>query len=216
VPYLPPPGFWAEVRAACNDHGALLIFDEIPTGLGKTGRMFACEHDDVVPDILVMGKALGGGILPIAAVLARPELDVAGEFAIGHYTHEKNPVSARAALTTIEIIEQDGLVEHAAKLGEHALERLAAMKEKHAAIGDIRGRGLLIGIELVKDRASKAPADGLAEEVLYRCLDKGLSFKITMGNVLTLTPPLILTFEEMDLALEIIDGCIGEAVAAAV
>jgi 4-aminobutyrate aminotransferase len=213
VPYLPPPGFWAEVRRACNDHGALLIFDEIPTGLGKTGRMFACEHDEVVPDILVMGKALGGGIMPIAAVLARPDLDVAGEFAIGHYTHEKNPVSARAALTTIEIIEEDGLVDHAAKLGGHALERLAAMKEKHAAIGDIRGRGLLIGVELVKDRESKEPANDLAEEVFYRCLDKGLSFKITMGNVLTLTPPLILTFEEMDLALDIIDGCIGEAVA---
>jgi 4-aminobutyrate aminotransferase len=215
VPYLPPPGFWAEVRAACNDHGALLIFDEIPTGLGKTGRMFACEHDDVVPDILVMGKALGGGILPIAAVLARPELDVAGEFAIGHYTHEKNPVSARAALTTIEIIEEDGLVAHAARLGEHALARLAAMKEKHTAIGDIRGRGLLIGIELVKDRESKQPANDLAEDVFYRCLDKGLSFKITMGNVLTLTPPLILTIEEMDLALDIIDGCIGEAMASA-
>ena len=214
VPYLPPPGFWAEVRQACTDHGALLIFDEIPTGLGKTGRMFACEHDDVVPDILVMGKALGGGILPIAAVLARPGLDVAGEFAIGHYTHEKNPVSARAALTTIEIIEQDGLVAHAARLGDHALERLAAMKEKHAAIGDIRGRGLLIGVELVKDRASKEPANDLAEEVFYRCLDKGLSFKITMGNVLTLTPPLILTFEEMDLALDIIDKCVADAVAA--
>ncbi|HSM41920.1 MAG TPA: aspartate aminotransferase family protein, partial [Afifellaceae bacterium] len=128
VPYLPPPGFWAEVRAACNDHGALLIFDEIPTGLGKTGRMFACEHDGVVPDILVMGKALGGGILPIAAVLARQDLDVAGDFAIGHYTHEKNPVTARAALTTIEIIEEEGLVENAARLGARALERLAEMK----------------------------------------------------------------------------------------
>ena len=91
VPYIPPPGFWTSVREACNDHGALLIFDEIPTGLGKTGRMFACDHDDVAPDLLVMGKALGGGILPIAAVLARPDLDVAGDYAFGHYTHEKKP-----------------------------------------------------------------------------------------------------------------------------
>jgi 4-aminobutyrate aminotransferase len=95
VPYLPPPGFWRLVREACDRHGALLIFDEIPTGLGKTGRMFACEHDGVVPDILVMGKALGGGILPIATVIARPELDVGGKWAFGHYTHEKNPVTAR-------------------------------------------------------------------------------------------------------------------------
>ena len=105
VPYIPPPGFWAEVRKACDAHGALLIFDEIPTGLGKTGRMFACDHDDVVPDILVMGKALGGGILPLAATLTRPGLDVAADYAFGHYTHEKNPVTARAGLTTIEIIE---------------------------------------------------------------------------------------------------------------
>ena len=210
VPYLPPSGFWAEVRAACDDHGALLIFDEIPTGLGKTGRMFACEHDDVTPDILVMGKALGGGILPIAAVLARPELDVAGAFAIGHYTHEKNPVSARAALTTIRIIEEEGLVERAAKLGDHALGRLAEMKQRHAAIGNVRGRGLLIGVELVKDRDSKEPADDLAEEVFYRCLDKGLAFKITMGNVLTLTPPLILTQAEMDQALDIVEQSIAD------
>ncbi len=214
VPYLPPPGFWAGVRAACDDHGALLIFDEIPTGLGKTGRMFACEHDDVVPDILVMGKALGGGILPIAAVLARPDLDVAGDFAIGHYTHEKNPVTARAALTTIEIIEEEGLVENAARLGAHALERLAAMKEKHAAIGDVRGRGLLIGVDLVTDRETKEPANDLAEDVFYRALDKGLSFKITMGNVLTLTPPLILTQDEMDRALDIVGRCLMEAFSA--
>jgi len=97
VPYIPPPGFWKNVRQACNDHGALLIFDEIQNGLGKTGKMFACNHDDAVPDILVIGKALGGGILPIAAAIAHPELDVAQDAAFGHYTHEKNPVTARAA-----------------------------------------------------------------------------------------------------------------------
>ena len=117
IPYLPPAGYWRAVQEACRRHGALLIFDEIPTGLGKTGRMFACEHDGVVPDILVLGKALGGGILPIAAVVARPELDVGGDWAFGHYTHEKNPVTARAALTTIEIIEDEGLVENAARVG---------------------------------------------------------------------------------------------------
>jgi 4-aminobutyrate aminotransferase len=101
VPYIPAPGFWKEVRKICDRHGTLLVFDEIPTGLGKTGKMFACEHDGVVPDMLVLGKALGGGILPIAAVIARPEFDVGADYAFGHYTHEKNPVTARAALTTI-------------------------------------------------------------------------------------------------------------------
>jgi 4-aminobutyrate aminotransferase len=211
VPYIPPPGFWAEVKKACNEFGALLIFDEIPTGLGKTGRMFACDHDGVAPDILVMGKALGGGILPIAAVLIGDELDVAGAYAFGHYTHEKNPVTARAALTTIEIIEEEGLVENAAKLGQHALKRLNEMKGRHRVLGDVRGRGFLFGAELVTDRDTKVPAGDLAEDVYYRCLDKGLSFKITMGNTLTFTPPLILTRAQMDFALDVIEESLGEA-----
>ena len=210
VPYIPPPGFWQAVRRACDQHGALLIFDEIPTGLGKTGAMFACEHEDVVPDILVLGKSLGGGILPIAATLCRPELDVAGAWAIGHYTHEKNPVTARAALTTLEIIEDEGLVERARDLGTHALDRLAAMMDKHPLIGDVRGRGLLMGVELVTDRDSRDPAGEAAEEVFYRALERGLSFKITMGNVLTLSPPLTIEQSDLDRALDILDECLGE------
>ena len=212
VPYIPPPGFWKEVQAACQEFGTLLIFDEIPTGLGKTGQMFACDHDEVVPDILVMGKALGGGILPLAAVLTRPELDVAGAYAIGHYTHEKNPVSARAGLTTIEIIEDESLVENAQTLGAHALDRLQEMKTRYDLIGDVRGRGFLFGAELETDRETKTPANDVAEQVFYRCLDLGLSLKITMGNTLTFTPPLILTRDEMDMALDIVEQAISEAV----
>ncbi len=208
VPYTPPPGFWKMVREACNDAGALLIFDEIPTGLGKTGRFFACDHDDVVPDILVMGKALGGGILPIAATLCRPELDVLGDYAIGHYTHEKNPVTTRAALTTIEIIEEEGLVENADVIGTYALNRMQDMKEKYPLIGDVRGRGFLLGLELVQSREMKTPANDAAEEILYRAFDAGLSFKTTMGNVLTLTPPLVTTKEQMDFALDVIEDAI--------
>ncbi|MHA1546657.1 MAG: (R)-1-hydroxy-2-aminoethylphosphonate ammonia-lyase [Alphaproteobacteria bacterium] len=210
VPFIAPRGFWRAVRAACDANGTLLIFDEIPTGLGKTGAMFACDHDGVVPDILVLGKALGGGILPIAATICRPELDVGAEFAIGHYTHEKNPVTARAALTTLQIIEDEGLVENAAKVGAHALERLGAMKDRLEIIGDVRGRGLLLGIELVRDRDTKEPAVDAAEAVLYRCLDAGLSFKISLGSVLTLTPPLTVTRDEMDQALGIIEAALSE------
>ncbi len=210
VPYLPPPGFWQEVRRACDDHGTLLIFDEIPTGLGKTGRLFACEHEGVVPDILVLGKALGGGVLPIAATLCRPELDVAGAWALGHYTHEKNPVTCRAALATLEIIEDEGLVERAAELGAHAIERLHEMMDRHALIGDVRGRGLLLGVELVTDRANREKADDAAEEIFYRCLERGLSFKITMGNVLTLSPPLTIVRDDLDRALDILDESLGE------
>jgi len=204
VPYIAPPGYWKQVQETCRKHGALLIFDEIPTGLGKTGRMFACDHEDVVPDILVIGKALGGGILPIAACVTRADLDVGGDWAFGHYTHEKNPVTARAALTTIQIIEDEGLVENAARVGALARARMEAMKQRFPAIGDVRGRGLLLGIELVQNRETKAPDHALAETVMYRALDRGLSFKTTMGNVLTLTPPLTVTAEQMHQALDII------------
>jgi 4-aminobutyrate aminotransferase len=208
VPYVPPRGFWKAVRDICDRHGTLLVFDEIPTGLGKTGTMFACEHEDVAPDILVLGKALGGGILPIAAVVARPNLDVGGAWAFGHYTHEKNPVTTRAALTTIEIIEDEGLVENAARVGALALERLDEMKRRHPAIGDVRGRGLLLGVEIVKSSDTKEPDNDLTEAIMYRALDAGLSFKTTMGNVLTLTPPLTINQSEMMQALVILEEAI--------
>ncbi|PWB62547.1 MAG: aspartate aminotransferase family protein [Bradyrhizobiaceae bacterium] len=211
VPHVPPPGFWRRVRAACDRHGTLLVFDEIPTGLGKTGRMFACQHDGVVPDILVLGKALGGGILPIAAVIADPRLDVAADWAFGHYTHEKNPVTARAALTTLEIIEEEGLVANAAAVGAFALARLRELQARHALIGDVRGCGLLLGVELVSDRASRAPANDAAEAMMYRALELGLSFKTTFGNVLTLTPPLTVREAEMAKALDILDSALAEA-----
>ena len=211
VPYLPPPGFWARVRAACDRHGTLLVFDEIPTGLGKTGKVFACQHDGVASDFLVLGKGLGGGILPIAAVLARPELDVGAEWAFGHYTHEKNPVTARAALATIEIIEDEGLVENAARVGKIALDQLGEMKSRVPAIGDVRGRGLLLGIELVRDCTGMEPDQDLAEAAMYAALDRGLSFKTTMGNVLTLTPPLTITEDEMLRALDILAAAIEDA-----
>lgn len=211
VPYFPDAGFWKRIKAACEAHGALLIFDEIPMGLGKTGRMFSCEHEDVVPDILVLGKSLGGGILPIAATICRPELDVAKEYSFGHYTHEKNPVTARAALTTIQIIEDEGLVENAARIGNVALERLQGMKNRFSEIGDVRGRGLLFGIELVTDRETREPANALADKVLYESLSRGLSFKTTMGNILTFTPPLIVTEDQMHQAMDIVEASIEAA-----
>lgn len=210
VPYAPPPGFWQAVRQACDDHGALLIFDEIPTGLGKTGRFFAFEHDGVAPNIVTLGKALGGGILPVAAVIAHKDLDVCGDFAIGHYTHEKNPVTARAALTTLEIIKDEGLVARAAELGGHALQRLTEFGETSAIVGDVRGRGLLFGVEIVSDKSAKTPGNDLAEQIYYKCLDVGLSFKISQGCVLTLSPPLTIEKSDLDRALNIVQTAISE------
>ncbi|NOD30189.1 (R)-1-hydroxy-2-aminoethylphosphonate ammonia-lyase [Ruegeria atlantica] len=208
VPYVPPPGFWKTVREACNRHGALLIMDEIPTGLGKTGRMFAFEHDEIIPDIVTLGKALGGGILPIAACVARKQLDVCGDFAIGHYTHEKNPVTARAALTTIQIIEDEGLVRRSAELGEHAIGRLMDELQNVPIVGDIRGRGLMFGVEIVDDRADKIPGNACAERIYYACLEAGLSYKISQGCVLTLSPPLTISRLELDRAIDIVIAAI--------
>ena len=211
APYIPPPGFWAEVRAACDDHGALLIFDEIPTGLGKTGRMFACDHDGVTPDILVLGKALGGGVLPLAAVVARAGLNVAPDHALGHYTHEKNPVLAAAGLATLDVIDGEGLVAQAAAMGHHAIERLTVLQARHPQIGDIRGRGLLLGIELTHP-SSRDPDPALATRVLAHCLEHGLSFKTTMGNILTWTPPLIVTRAQMDFAVDRLEAALTACV----
>ena len=209
VPQAAPPGFWKQVRAACDEFGALLIFDEIPTGLGKTGRMFACEHEEVTPDILVLGKSLGGGMLPIAAVITKPQLDVCGDLAYGHYTHEKNAVTSRAALTTIQVIQEERLVENAARIGPLALARLQQLQQHHPLIGDVRGRGCLWGIELVRDHRSREPACEAAEQVLYLALERGLSFKVSRGNVLTLSPPLIITEEQMNQAIDILDECLA-------
>lgn len=208
TPLVPAPGFWKAVREACDRHGTLLIFDEIPTGLGKTGKFFASEHDGVTPDIMVMGKALGGGILPIAAVIARRDLDVAGDYAIGHYTHEKNPVTCRAALTTIAIVREEGLAERAAELGGWAMERMRGLMARSPFVGDVRGRGLMFGVEMVEDKDTFRPNHALAERIYYRCLEKGLSFKISAGSVLTLSPPLVISREDLDRALTIVEDAV--------
>jgi 4-aminobutyrate aminotransferase len=208
VPVVPPPGYWKAVQEACHRHGALLIMDEIPTGLGKTGRMFAFDHDGIVPDIVTLGKALGGAMLPIAAVIARRDLDVCGEFAIGHYTHEKNPVTARAALATLDVIENEGLVERADRLGRAAMERLRGSIGDHPAVGDIRGRGLMFGVEIVQSRETRETDHATAEKIYYACLEAGLSFKISAGSVLTLSPPLTIPQKDLDRALGIVEDAI--------
>ena len=210
TPYIPRRDYWQAIRRACDRHGALLIFDEIPHALGRTGTMFTCENFDVVPDMLVIGKGLGGGIFPLAALIAREDLDVAEDRALGHYTHEKSPVACAAALATIEYIEKENLVAHARELGEYALKRMREMMDRHPLIGDVRGLGLFLGIELIKDRATRERATDEAEAVMYSALSKGLSFKLTMGNIITLTPALTIKKEEMDKALDIIDECLTE------
>ena len=197
---VPPRAYYEALRRACDRHGALLILDEIPICLGRTGSMFAFERYGIVPDMVVIGKGLGGGVFPIAALIAREGLDVAGDRALGHYTHEKSPVGCAAALATIEVIESEKLIERANRLGAWALERLRAMKSRLPQIVDVRGVGLLLAVEL-------AEAD-VAEDVMYRCLANGLSFKVGQGNVIVLAPPLLIEERDLEQALSILEEAI--------
>lgn len=202
----PPTGYWEAVRRACDHHGALLIFDETAVCLGRTGRMFACEHEKVVPDILTVGKGLGGGMFPLAAIVAREDLNVGQQIALGHYTHEKNPAACAAGLAAIEYIEAHHLVKRSEVLGQKAIARLKVNLRDHLLVDDVRGRGLLFGIELAKNGQ---PAVREAEKIMYECLVRGLSFKISGGNFLTLTPALTISDEEMAQALDILEAAIA-------
>ena len=210
TPYIPRPEYWRLIREACDRHGTLLIFDEIPHALGRTGRMFTFENFGVQPDMVVIGKGLGGGILPLAALIAREGLDVAGDRALGHYTHEKSPVACAAALATLDYIEKHRLADHARELGEYSLQRLRAMQRRHRLMGDVRGIGLFLGVELVRDRTTRERACDEAEAVMYAALSRGLSFKLTMGNIITLTPALTITRQQMDEALDILEAAVSE------
>ena len=199
---LPPQNYWKRVREICDQLDVLLIFDEIPSAMGRTGKMFVCEHFDVVPDMLVIGKGLGGGIFPMAALIAHEELDILDNRALGHYTHEKSSVGCAAALATIDCLYEDNLIENTVTLGKHAMSRLLEMQKSLPLIHQVRGLGLFLGIEL---RRENKPANDEADTVLYHSLSRGLSFKVGGGCVLTLCPPMTITQDELNKALDIIE-----------
>lgn len=210
--HIPPREYFSRLRKICDRHGALLILDEIPTALGRTGEMYAFLHYDIQPDILVLGKGLGGGVVPMSAVVAKAELDVAEDMALGHYTHEKSPVGAAAALAVIGYIERRGLLERTRRLGRLFAGTLLSLKERFALVGDVRVVGLLAGVELVRSRETREKATEEATKILYRCLEYGLSFKVSQGNVLTLAPPLVIMEDDIKAAGEIVAKAISEVV----
>jgi 4-aminobutyrate aminotransferase len=207
---IPPPAYYRLLRAACDRHGALLILDEIPIGLGRSGRFFAFEHYGIVPDMVVLGKGLGGAVFPLAALIVRGDLDVAGDVSLGHYTHEKSSVGCAAALATLDVIDDEGLVAHAAALGAHALVGMRELQAKHPSVADVRGQGLLLALEL-RDPRTGLPAHEAAERTMYECLARGLSFKVGQGNVLTLGPPLVIKRAELERAITILDEALTAA-----
>ncbi|WP_422349843.1 (R)-1-hydroxy-2-aminoethylphosphonate ammonia-lyase [Flagellimonas sp.] len=203
---IPSKKFWEEARCLCSKYGVLLILDEIPIALGRTGKMFAFENFGIEPDILCLGKGLGGGIMPQAAIVTKFEYDVFNEISLGHYTHEKSPMGSMAALTVLEVIQEEELLEKVKQFEAYMRVALAKLQRKYSLIGDVRGMGLLWGIELVTNRKTKEKAITEAEEIMYECLKKGLSFKVSKGNVLQLSPPLTITKEELEHALAILNG----------
>jgi 4-aminobutyrate aminotransferase len=206
---IPSAAYWKRVRSLCTRHKILLILDEIPTAFGRTGKMFAHEHFAIEPDILCLGKGLGAGVMPLAAIVAREEYNRFGQVSLGHFTHEKSPLAATAGLAMLEYLQQQDVLNHVQQMGAYMKGRLEAMKEKYPLIGDIRGLGLLWGVELVTDRNTKAKASKQSDAILYDCLQNGLSFKVSQGNTLQLAPPLIINQAELKSAMDILEAAIG-------
>ena len=209
-----PEGYLARAKEHCDERGMLLIVDEAQTGFGRTGDMFGFERDGVVPDILTVSKTLGGGA-PLGATITSAEIEqrcVDNGF-LHLTTHVSDPMPAAAGLAVLDVLEEEQLPARAATMGVYLMEQLRALQERHEEIGDVRGRGLLVGVELVTDRETKEPASALGAAVTNECLRLGLSMNIVKGdgsttNCLRMAPPLSITHEEVDIAIDILDRAI--------
>ena len=188
------------------------MVDEIKIGLGRTGRMLSYEHGDIDADVVLLGKSLGGG-LPLSAVVARPEV-LDADSGVALFTTSGNATSCAAGLATVLAIEEQGLVEAAAQNGEYLHQRLRDMLSEYEIVGDVRGLGMIRGIELVKDRASKEPNQSAAAKIVYRAWELGLIcyYAGNWSNVLEITPPLIITRDEIDEGVAILDRAVRDVV----
>lgn len=207
---VPPEGYLAALEKLARRHDTWIFVDEVKVGIGRTGKMFGFQHDGIVPDAISIGKAISSG-MPLSAVVARREI-LDAETAALLFTLGGSPISCAAGVATLDIIERDKLMDNAALVGAHMLERLNEMKDCHELIGDVRGKGLILGIELVKDRATKEPAAKEVMKVCCRALELGVMVFGTglFGNVIELTPPLIMTIEQADKALERLEEAIDD------
>jgi len=206
---VPPADFLPKLRALCDRHGILLVIDEVKVGLGRTGRFYSFEHFYVEPDLVILGKSLGGG-LPVSALIGTPEvLDIGTGLAL--YTISGYSAGSAAALATLDRIDELCLVSSAAEVGAYLLDRLQTLR-KYDEVGDVRGMGMICGVDLVTDRKSKEPNQIFAAKVVYRCWQLGLIlfYAGAWGNVLEITPPLILTQPEVDEGVRILDQAMAD------
>lgn len=205
---VPPPAFFEELARIARSNGILLIFDEVQSGMGRTGKMWAAEHFDAVPDILAVAKGIASG-MPLGATVARAELM---NWPPGSHasTFGGNPVSCAAALATIELLETE-LIQNAEKMGHYLMDRLRTWPERFACVGDVRGLGLMIGIELVRDQGTREKHPGLRDRVLELAFERGVLVLGAGENTLRLCPPLVITRDQCDFALETLEGCLAQA-----
>ncbi len=204
---VPPSGYLKALRELCDRHGILLVCDEVQSGIGRTGRMFACEYEGIEPDVLLAAKGLGSG-MPIGAMIAREAVMTWPRGAHGS-TFGGNPVCCAAALATLDVVEHE-LLPRVPRLGERLLAGARRLQEKYAAIGDVRGRGLMVGIEFVKDRATREPAPELPRRLVERAFGRGLLLLGAGRSALRLAPPLVVDEDDVDTALAIIDDCLRD------
>ncbi len=206
---MPPDDFFPKLRVLCDELGILLMADEVLTGMGRTGKWLCLEHWGVVPDVVSLGKGFGNGF-PVTAVAVREPYMESFEKISASSSYGGNPMACAAALASIEVIEEENLLERASHLEGVAMKRLEKMKQDHPIIGDVRGKGCLFGIELVKDRTTKTPFDQAGELVYQKAFTKGLAW-IPAGHILRMSPPIIMEDEVLLKGLDMIDEAIGEA-----
>jgi 4-aminobutyrate aminotransferase-like enzyme len=201
---IPPPGFLAALKDVASEVDALLIADEIITGFGRTGKMFCVEHDGIVPDIMTLGKGMGGGF-PVSGLISTDEFVAAKPFSMpsaSSSSYGGNPLAAEACLVTLETILEEKLVENSHAVGSWLLDRLREMEDRYPFVGQVRGKGLMIGVELVRDKKSKEPLSGKATKAVFQLgLQEGIILMIT-GPVIRINPALIISQEEANLGLE--------------
>lgn len=212
---VPPPGFLSAVREIAARHGTLFIADEIISGFGRTGKMFACEHEGVVPDIMTVGKGLGGGF-PVSGLISTDAITAARPFSLPSASSSSfggNPLAATAALVTLRTILEEGLVEHAEKLGRHMLERLRPMQARFEFVGEVRGKGLMIGIELVRDKRTREPLDApVAQAVFQEALRRGLIIMVSDSRI-RINPALTMTEEVAEQGIGLLEECFAHIAA---
>ena len=203
---VPPRGYLKKIRQICDEYGILMMTDEVASSFGRTGKMFACDHDGIAPDIMTVGKGFGNGAA-ISGVLYKKDFVECMKKTSSSTTHGGNPLACAAALASIKVIQEEGLVENSAKVGAVMLKRMMKMKDEHKIIGDVRGVGLFLGIELVKDKTGKEPFVQAGHMVFKKAFEKGVAW-IPANENLRITPPLIITEEVALKGLDIIDEAI--------